>query len=154
MGQEYHLSFHDLVPCKGTGKLKQIPENLVNKSEEWHGNFNLGVLVKFVKKFLKVHQYSQIYSQNTLVHQNTHYLCSKFCSKYATVQQTSRAVLITAHLPMLEINHHHFFIKISISSIIGNTSYFTSELTTQMHVSNTFKLLIRRAKKNTSTVSL
>lgn len=33
MGQEYSLSFQELVPYRGTGKLKQTPENLVNLSE-------------------------------------------------------------------------------------------------------------------------
>ena len=35
VGQEYPISFHDLVPYKGPGKLKQTPENSVNKSKEW-----------------------------------------------------------------------------------------------------------------------
>lgn len=34
MDQEYPISFHDLVPYKGPGKLKQTPENLVNKSQD------------------------------------------------------------------------------------------------------------------------
>lgn len=34
MDQEYPISFHDPVPYKGPGNLKQTPENLVNKSQE------------------------------------------------------------------------------------------------------------------------
>lgn len=33
VGQEYPISFHDLVPYR-PGKLKQTPENSVNKSKE------------------------------------------------------------------------------------------------------------------------
>lgn len=34
MDQEYPISFHDPVPYKGPGNLKQTPENLVNKSQQ------------------------------------------------------------------------------------------------------------------------
>ena len=73
MDQEYPISFHDLVPYKGPGKLKQTPENLVNKSQDWWEIFNLGVLVKVINKFLKVRQYSKRHAKkNTLAHWETH----------------------------------------------------------------------------------
>lgn len=93
MDQEYHLSFHEVVPYNETGKLKETPENLVNLSEAWHESFNLGVLLKFVKKFLIAQQYSKTYWKKTMAHQNTYYLCSKFFGKDVTGQQTCTAIL-------------------------------------------------------------
>lgn len=130
VAQEYHLSLNDLVPHKGLGKLKQTPEKLVNKSEEWYGHLNLGVLVK-VKKFLIVKQYSKhtpVVKQysNTLHWPTKTYttsLCSKFCRKYATGQQTFRAVLVTANLPTLGTKYYPLLIKIYIYSNIDNTGY-------------------------------